>query len=103
MKRARERVQKRDQISTLGREETEWSDVAVEERIGSTTSIIKFDDVLERCQTSVVHVGGGSSDVAKGGSLERATIRRGLRYDEAIRVAALGCYAGIMKFFIGEV
>ena len=67
-----QRLQKREQCSFVFRGKTKFAHRRVKMRIGVPAVIVEVDDVLQRGETSVVHVRGGACDLAQGWRLECA-------------------------------
>ena len=79
--------EERDQIALLGSGESERHDLLIQVRTRCAAVVVVFDDVFERRQAPIVHVGGRVLDVAKRGHFEGTSIFVPSRHDLTAQVA----------------
>ena len=109
-----------DQVMFFGVCEVEGGNQFVEEGIGITAFVVKFDDFLQGFDAAVVHIGGCACDFAQGGCFHCAKMfwLLGLRITPGIdafdvfwvagflvsgKISAVPTRADVVKVFIGVV
>ena len=95
----------REQIGFLGRGQLEWKNLFVELRVGDPAFVVMFDDVFERRQAPVVHVGCVAGHFAERWSLEGPFVAFDLGHLIPAKVRLVGFHtdANVMKSLVGEI
>src|SRR5690349_19414463 len=102
---ARERLEEREQVLRVLVAHLDARQSLVELRVGAAALLVEGDDVLERGQAAVVHVGGVERRAAQRRRLEAAAVGllRGEVHAPVLGLAVLHAHAGVVELLVAEV